>query len=122
MSSRRLQDVLNIKNCYAEDVFKTSSRRLQDQQMFAGKSIDIFFLSDWVEQRIHSLVVFIELLLALNKVDISFRIICGPNWPFSTAVNISSVESRIIWWVDYLPEIQAVLEVVYQVEVSGSWK
>ena len=24
------------KNCYAEDVLKTSSRRLQDQQMFAG--------------------------------------------------------------------------------------
>ena len=24
------------KNCYAEDVLKTSSRRLEDQQMFAG--------------------------------------------------------------------------------------
>ena len=96
MSSRRLQDVLNIKNCYAEDVFKTSSRRLQDQQMFAGKSIDIFFfLTEWNEGYI-VLVVFMELLLALNKVDISCRIICGPNWPFSTKVNISSVESRIM--------------------------
>ena len=31
-----LQDVLEDVNCYAEDVLKTSSRRLQDQQMFAG--------------------------------------------------------------------------------------
>ena len=55
--SRSLQDILNMswktKKCYAEDVFKTSSRhflktsprhilktssrRLQDQQMFAGE-------------------------------------------------------------------------------------
>ena len=45
---RRLQDVFKTflqdvfktswkaKNCYAEDVLKTPSRRLQDQQMFAG--------------------------------------------------------------------------------------
>ena len=40
-----LQDVLEDKKCYAEDVLKTSSRhvlktssrRLEDQQMFAGK-------------------------------------------------------------------------------------
>ena len=49
MSSRRLEDVLktswNMKNCYAEDVLKTSSghvlktsgRNLEDQEMFAGK-------------------------------------------------------------------------------------
>ena len=48
MSSRRFQDVFKTpwktKNCYAEDVLKTSSRhvlktssrRLEDQQMFAG--------------------------------------------------------------------------------------
>ena len=38
--ARRLEDVLKksrkTKNCYAEDVLKTSSRRLEDQQMFAG--------------------------------------------------------------------------------------
>ena len=55
MSSRRLQDIFSVtifclprrlqdvfktlwktKNCYAEDILKTSSRSLQDQQMFAG--------------------------------------------------------------------------------------
>ena len=63
MSSRRLEDIFSVtiflfprriqdvfktflqdvfktswkaKNCYAEDVLKTPSRRLQDQQMFAG--------------------------------------------------------------------------------------
>ena len=40
MSSRRFQDVLKIswktKNCYAEDMLKTSSRRLEDEQMFGG--------------------------------------------------------------------------------------
>ena len=38
--ARRLQDVLKTswktKNCYAEDVLKTPSRRLQDQKMFTG--------------------------------------------------------------------------------------
>ena len=38
--SRSLQDVLKTswktKNFYAKDVLKTSSRRLEDQQMFAG--------------------------------------------------------------------------------------
>ena len=28
------------KKCYAEDVLKTSSRRLEDQQMFAGYIYD----------------------------------------------------------------------------------
>ena len=53
MSSRRLQGVLKTswktKNCYAEDVLKTfsrhvlktSSRRLQDQQIFAGKALSL---------------------------------------------------------------------------------
>ena len=40
MSSRGFQDVFKTswktKNCYAEDVLKTSSRRLEDQQMFCG--------------------------------------------------------------------------------------
>ena len=39
MSSRYFQDVLKTfwktKNCYAEDLLKTSSKRLEDQQMFA---------------------------------------------------------------------------------------
>ena len=39
--ARRLQDIFKTswktKNCYAKDLWKTSSRRLQDQQMFAGK-------------------------------------------------------------------------------------
>ena len=42
--SRRLQDVLKTKNCYVENVLKTSSKhvskissgRPKDQQMFAG--------------------------------------------------------------------------------------
>ena len=38
--SRRLEDVFKTssktKNCYAEDVLKTSSRRFEDQEMFAG--------------------------------------------------------------------------------------
>ena len=72
-SSRRLQDVFarclqdifetswKTKNCYAEDVLKTSSRhilktswrRLQDQQMFAGLS--------------ESLVLKIEMLLEFEN-------------------------------------------------------
>ena len=39
-SSRRLQNIFKTswktKDCYAEDVLKTSSRRVQDQKMFAG--------------------------------------------------------------------------------------
>ena len=31
-----LLDVLEKKNCYAEDVLKTFSRRLEDQEVFAG--------------------------------------------------------------------------------------
>ena len=32
----RLEDVLEDEKCYAEDVFKTSWRRLGKQEMFAG--------------------------------------------------------------------------------------
>ena len=43
MSSRYLQDVLQTfwktKNYYAEDLWKTSSKRLEDQQMFARQLI-----------------------------------------------------------------------------------
>ena len=38
MSSRRLRKTSwKTKNCYAEDALKTSSRHLEDQQIFAGK-------------------------------------------------------------------------------------
>ena len=41
MSLKRLQGVLKTsrktKNCYAEDLLTTSSRRPEDQQMFTGK-------------------------------------------------------------------------------------
>ena len=41
MSSRYFQDVLKTfwktKDCYAEDLLKTSSKLLEDQQMFAGQ-------------------------------------------------------------------------------------
>ena len=70
MSSRHLQDVLSVtifrlqdvlrdvfktslqdvfktsrktKNCYADDVLKTSSRRLEDQPVFAGWLIEISY-------------------------------------------------------------------------------
>ena len=38
-SWRRLEDVLEDEKCYAEDVFKTSSRRLGKQEMFVGMLI-----------------------------------------------------------------------------------
>ena len=38
-SWRRLEDVLEDEKCYAEDVFKTSWRRLGKQEMFAGMLI-----------------------------------------------------------------------------------
>ena len=48
-SSRRLQDVFarrlqeassKTKNCYAEDVLNTSSRCLEDQELFAGEEVE----------------------------------------------------------------------------------
>ena len=47
-SWRRLQDVLEDEKCYAEDVFKTSSRRLGKQEMFAGKKITLKMLIAFV--------------------------------------------------------------------------
>ena len=53
-SSRRLQDVLKTswktKNCYVEDVSKASSRRLEDQQMFAGNQL----MSSWEIKPLHA--------------------------------------------------------------------
>ena len=43
-TSRRLQEVLEDEKCYAEDVFKTSWRRLGKQEMFAGKQSDFYSL------------------------------------------------------------------------------
>ena len=40
-SWRRLEDVLEDEKCYAEDVFKTSSRRLGKQEMFAGMMLKL---------------------------------------------------------------------------------
>lgn len=46
LGKKRVEAVLKtswkMKNCYAEDMLKTSSRRFEDEQMFAGnKSIKI---------------------------------------------------------------------------------
>ena len=65
---RRLQDVFKTylqdvfktswktKNCYAEDMLKTSSRRLENQQMFAGKYL---YIISYVFSPLRGLWVFI---------------------------------------------------------------
>ena len=50
MPWRRLEDVLEDEKYYAEDVFKTSSRRLGKQEMFAGKSLYIHINMTYVNK------------------------------------------------------------------------
>ena len=55
MSPRSLQDIFKTpwktKNCYAEDMLKTSSRRLEDKQMFAGLALDCQSLTKTLRKR-----------------------------------------------------------------------